>query len=82
MARAKFETYVVHPGTGDPIPRIGSGFRLVQAKVGIKWVRIRVPGEQATRVHKRRWLFDIPHVLYTGQELREVFRELNKWKRT
>ncbi len=81
MARAKFETYVIHPGPRDPIPRIGNGMRLVQVKIGTKWVRSKAPGGLTTRLHLRRWLFDVPHVLYQGEELREVFRALNKWRR-
>ncbi len=82
MSVAKFDTYVIHPGMGDPIPRIGSGMRLVQAKIGRKWVRIKAPDGRVTRLHIRKWLSKVPHVRYQGEETKEVFAALNKWKRT
>ncbi len=78
---AKFETYVIHPGLGDPIPRIGSGMRIVQAKIGRKWVRIKAPDGRVTRILIRKWLFDVPHVRYQGEEMQAVFTALRKWKR-
>ena len=80
MAIATFETYVIHPGPGDPIPRIGSGMRIVQAKIGRKWVRIRAPDGRVTRLHIKKWL-NVPHVHYQGQEMYYVFVALDKWKR-
>ncbi len=81
MTRAKFETYIIHPGMGDPIPRIGSGMRIVQVKIGRKWVRIRAPDGRVTRLHIRKWLFDVPHVRYQGEEMKEVFAALSKWRK-
>jgi len=79
--RAKFETYVIHPGPGDPVPRIGSGMRIVQVKVGRKWVRIKAPDGRVAKLYLRRWLFDIPHFRYQGEEMRVVFAALDQWKR-
>ena len=81
MTVAKFETYVIQPGLGDPIPRIGSGMRIVQAKIGRKWVRIRAPDGRVTRILFRKWLFDVPHFRYQGEEMQEVFTALRKWRR-
>ncbi len=81
MTVAKFETYVIQPGLGDPIPRIGSGMRIVQAKIGRKWVRIRAPDGRVTRILFRKWLFDVPHFRYQGEEMQKVFTALRKWKR-
>ena len=82
MTVAKFQTYVVHPGLGDPIPRIGSGMRIVQAKIGRKWVRIKSPDGRVTRLHLKKWLFDVPHFRYQGEEMQVVFTALRKWRRT
>ncbi len=81
MTIARYETYIIHPGLGDPVPRIGSGMRLVQVKIGRKWVRIKAPDGRITRLHIKRWLFQVPHVRYQGEDLRVVFAALNKWKR-
>ena len=81
MTDAKVETYVIQPGLGDPIPRIGSGMRIVQAKIGRKWVRIRAPDGRVTRILFRKWLFDVPHFRYQGEEMQEVFTALRKWRK-
>ncbi len=80
MAKAQFEAYVIHTGPGDPLPRIGSGMRLVEALVGRKWVRVRAKSGDASRVPVRRWAQDIPHVRYIGQSLREVLAEFGRGK--
>ncbi len=81
MSVAKFETYVIHPGQGDPVPRIGSGMRIVQAKIGRKWVRIKAPDGRVTKLYLRRWLFMVPHFRYQGEEMAVVFKALDRWKR-
>ena len=82
MTIAIFETYVIDPGPGDPIPRIGSGMRIVQVKIGRKWVRIRGPDGRLTRILLKRWLTVVPHVRYHGEDSRaEVNAVLNKWRR-
>ena len=48
MTIAIFETYVIDAGPGDPLPRIGSGMRIVEVKIGSKWVRIRAPNGRIT----------------------------------
>lgn len=40
----------------DEMPRIGSGYRPVEAKVGYKWVRVRSRlGGPATRIRRAVW---------------------------
>ena len=82
MTIAIFETYVIDAGLGDPLPRIGSGMRIVEVKIGRKWVRIRAPNGRITRLSLKRWVSDVPHVRYQGDESQaEVNTALNKWRR-
>lgn len=52
MAEArKFHVYFE-----DEAPRLGSGWRIVLAAIGHKWVRLRVPNaERGTRIKRPVW---------------------------
>jgi len=82
MSVAQYERYAIHTDVGDPLPRVGSGLRLVEAKLGHKWVKIRIPGEQATRIRRNVWDTEIAHVLYhKDTPMSEITAELRNFGR-
>ena len=82
MTIAIFEPYVIHPGPGDPLPRIGSGMRVVQVKIGRKWVRVKGPDGRVTRLLLKRWMANVPHVRYTDMSRAEISAALDRWKKS
>jgi hypothetical protein len=39
----------------DEVPGIASGIRIVEAKIGRKWVRVRQPQRNAHKIARRVW---------------------------
>lgn len=53
-----FSRFWIQPDAGDPLPAIGSGFRLVLAQVGTKWVKVKpvaAKNAEASRIPLSRW---------------------------
>lgn len=74
-----FERYWIQATTGDPLPAIGSGFRIVDARVTCLGVDLRTQSGVEATVRRKMWDMT-PHVLHTGQTITEALEALSKYK--